>query len=244
MNAPHDMNGAALPPVEINLFPAPNGDIGAMFGDLAIAQGEFEEIEKNQTARIKNREGVFLYEFSYADMGEIIKKTRPALSKNGIAVVSIPTTRGKDGGHVLRTMLVHKSGARVESVLVIPSMRNDGQRDKESSVKDFGGYITYLRRYQVSAMLNVAADADLDSSHSGEGEDGERAGSDAPRIGAPPPTSAPFNPAEHPELAKATNLQQLNKAWLAIKEDKRPKFQAHYEARLEELTPPEDGKGF
>jgi hypothetical protein len=116
-----------------------------------------------------------------------------------------------------------------------------GEKD---NVKDFGGYITYLRRYQISAMLNVAADADLDSSHGGGEGEGESGGSDAPRIGAPPPTQAPFNPAEHPELTKAKDLSALNKAWLAIKEDKRTKFQAHYDARLEELTPPEDGKGF
>jgi hypothetical protein len=239
MNAPHELNGAALPPVDFNLIPNRDGDIGELFADLAAAQGEFPPIEKNQTARIV-KNGQLLYTFDYADMGEIRAKTTPALSKHGIAVIALPTVRDTQrGGHILRTMLVHKSGARIESVLALPGM--GGEKD---NVKDFGGYITYLRRYQLSAMLNVAADADLDSSHGGEGEDGERAGSDAPRIGSQPQTSAPFNPAEHPELTKAANLQQLNKAWLAIKEDKRPKFEAHYNARLEELTPPEAGVGF
>jgi hypothetical protein len=236
MNAPHELNGAALPPVDFNLIPNRDGDIGELFADLAAAQGEFPPIEQNKTARITNKEGKFLYSFDYADMGEIRGKTTPALSKHGIAVIALPTVRDTQrGGHILRTMLVHKSGARIESVLALPGM--GGEKD---NVKDFGGYITYLRRYQISAMLNVAADADLDSSHASD-EDGH--GSDAPRIGAPAPTSAPFNPAEHPELAKAENLQQLNKAWLTIKEDRRAKFQAHYDARLEELTPPE-GKGF
>jgi hypothetical protein len=239
MNAPHELNGAALPPVDINLIPAPNGDIGSMFADLALAQGEFEPIEQNKTARITNKEGKFLYSFDYADMGEIRSKTTPHLAKNGIAVVALPTVRDNQrGGHILRTMLCHKSGARIESILALPGM--GGEKD---NVKDFGGYITYLRRYQISAMLNVAADADLDSSHGGGEGEGEH-GSDAPRIGAPAPSQAPFNPAEHPALAKAQDLSALNKAWLTIHEDKRPKFQAHYDARLEELTPPEDGKGF
>jgi hypothetical protein len=239
MNAPHELNGAALPPVDFNLIPNAAGDIGELFADLAKAQGEFEPIEQNKTARIV-KNGTLLYTFDYADMGEIRAKTTPALSKNGIAVIALPTVRdAQRGGHILRTMLCHKSGARIESVLALPGM--GGEKD---NVKDFGGYITYLRRYQISAMLNVAADADLDSSHGGGEGEGESGGSDAPRIGAPPPTSAPFNPAEHPELAKATNLAQLNKAFGAIKEDKRAKFQAHYDARLEELTPPEDSKGF
>jgi hypothetical protein len=235
MNAPHELNGAALPPVDFNLIPNAAGDIGELFADLAKAQGEFEPIEQNKTARIV-KNGTLLYTFDYADMGEIRSKTTPALSKNNIAVIAIPTVRdARTGGHILRTMLVHKSGARIESVLALPGM---GDKD---NVKDFGGYITYLRRYQLSAMLNVAADADLDSSHGPE--DGE-GGSDAPRIGAPAPSQAPHNAAEHPELAKAANIGALNKAWLAIKPENRPKFQAQYDARTDELTPPEDGKGF
>ena len=233
MNAPLELTAdQARPHVDVNLIPPKDGHMGEMYADLATAQGEFESIEKNQTAHIKAKDASKAsYSFMYADMGEIGKKTTPALSKNGIAVISIPTVRNKTtGGHVLRTMLAHKSGARIESILEIPD---------QGEVKNFGGYITYLRRYQVSAMLNIAADSDLDSSHDDDDDHGPRIGGGGSR--SPSPTSH----AELPSLAKAGSIAELNKAWQAVSLENRPKFQAQYDACMDKLDPPPpvDGKG-
>jgi ERF superfamily len=218
MNAPLEMTPEqARPPFDLNLIPGKDGDMGPIFEALAIAQGEFLPIEKNQTADIRGKEGKASYKFDYADMAEIRAKTTPALSKNKLGLMSIPTARAKgDGGHVLRTMLVHPSGARIESVLVIP---------QQAEVKNFGGYITYLRRYQVSAMLNVAADDDLDDADDGDGDPSGQTGT--PRPG--PARTAPFNPAEHPLLTSAQSVAELNKVWMGFSADNRAKFETHYQ---------------
>jgi hypothetical protein len=164
------------------------------------------------------------YEFHYADMGEIRAKTTPALSKNGLGITSIPAMADRErGGYTLRTILFYKNGARIESSLHI---------HEQAKAQDFGGYVTYLRRYQVSALLNIAADSDLDSS----ADDGDDGGS-APRIG-PGQSGVPRNPAEHPLLTAALSVSELNKAWMAFSPENKAKFQKHYDARMDELDPP------
>jgi len=226
MNAPLTLTPEQVAPeCDVNLY----GDIAALFEALAKAQGEFLPIEKNKTGRVtprdQSKQG---YTFDYADMGEIRAKTTPALSKNGMGITSIPAMAdAKRGGYTLRTILFHKSGARMESSLHI---------DPQADVKNFGGFVTYLRRYQVSAMLNIAADSDIDS-----GADDDDDG--APRVG-PVASSAPSAHAQHPGLTKAQSVAELNKAWMAITPENRPKFQAQYDARMDELDPPPPkGKG-
>ncbi|MFM0608700.1 ERF family protein [Paraburkholderia sediminicola] len=217
MNAPLEMTAEqARPAFDLNLIPGKDGDMGPIFEALAIAQGKFLPIEKNKTADIRAKEpGKASYKFDYADMAEIRAKTTPALSENKLGIVSVPTARAKgDGGHVLRTMIVHSSGARIESVLVIP---------QQQEVKNFGGYITYLRRYVVSAMLNVAADDDID-----DADDGDTGGENG-TLRPGPARTAPFNPAENPLLTSAQSVAELNKVWMGFSADNRAKFETHYQ---------------
>ncbi|MFI8608539.1 ERF family protein [Pseudomonas sp. NPDC077649] len=121
-----------------------------LYAALAKAQGEFLPIEKNRDGQDGNRT------FKYADLDELIKKTRPALAANGLAVLQI--LQKTERGHVLITKLVHTSGATETSEVELGS-----GYDK---IKIYGATITFMRRYAYQAILCVSADDDLDDSDS------------------------------------------------------------------------------
>lgn len=128
-----------------------------LYAALAKAQGQFLPIEKNRTVMIKSEKGS--YQFRYADLEEILSKTRPALSANGLALIQ--RLEHNQGGPLLTCLLAHASGGVVHSEISLPSMRDMGDPKK------FGAALTYLRRYMVTAILGVAADDDLDEDGQG-----------------------------------------------------------------------------
>ncbi len=124
----------------------------SLFAALAAAQGDFQPIEKNREVAIRSDKGS--YAFRYADLEQILSKTRPALAKNGLALFQVLGTKGDDA--TLRCELVHSAGGRLVSELTIPGPTS--VRDP----KQFGAQVTYFRRYMVTSLLGVAADDDLD----------------------------------------------------------------------------------
>lgn len=109
---------------------------------LAAAQGEFPAIVKDK--KVQGRS----YAFSYASLDTILDAVRPALVKHGLAVSQ--TFRGDE----LVTLLLHKGGWSVESVLLV------GQAG--GAWQEFGKAVTYARRYALTAILGVAAEDDDD----------------------------------------------------------------------------------
>lgn len=128
-------------------------DMAELFSALAEAQGEFGEIERTLTARIKSRrEGGADYSYDYAPLDEVLRAVRPALSKHGIAIMQFPQT--KANAVLVRTMLGHKSGQWMRNDLVVGCNSTDA--------KDIGSAITYARRYALMALLGIAPDHDDD----------------------------------------------------------------------------------
>jgi hypothetical protein len=135
-------------------------DVGALFGALAKAQGEFGPIERTLTAKIQSRrEGGANYTFDYAPLDAVLAAVRPALSKNGIAVMQFPVTRGNTV--TVRTLIGHESGQRMWNDLAVGCSSTDP--------KDIASAITYARRYALQALLGIAPDHD---------DDGQRASGD------------------------------------------------------------------
>ena len=130
-----------------------NASAGLMAA-LAKAQGEFKPIEKNREVTITTKSG-YSYKFRYADLEEIMSKTRPALSSNGLSMIQ--TVEHGQQGPLLTCRLMHAGGGIITSEVLIPSAR-----DMAADPKQFGAAISYFRRYMVTAMLGVAADDDLD----------------------------------------------------------------------------------
>jgi hypothetical protein len=143
-----------------NLVGSPE-QVAQMFLALANAQGEFTELKKTSKVTVypKARADGYKpppYDFWYAPLDKIIEATRPALTKQGLTVTQPPC-----GGDVVRTLLCHADGGRMETVMYIPQYKD---------IKDMGGFITYIRRYAQSAILNVAADDDADNNGAPVGE--------------------------------------------------------------------------
>lgn len=162
--------------------------MASLYGSLAIAQGAFLAIEKNRSVEITMKTGG-KYRFRYADLEQILAKTRQALSANGLALFQSLETQPNNA--VLRCELVHKDGGRVSSEVSIPHPHT------VQDPKSFGAMVSYYRRYMVTAMLGVAADDDLD-------EDGQEGSQSIGQATSPPTGQKPTvtQPQRRPATAK------------------------------------------
>ena len=123
--------------------------ICSLAASLAKAQGEFTAIAKNRSVEITMKTGG-KFKFKYADLDAIIEATRPALSKNGLAIIQ-PIIDDK-----LLTIITHSSGEFIESSMPLPARIGDDP-------KQYGAHISYLRRYAYQSLICVMADDDLDA---------------------------------------------------------------------------------
>ena len=118
---------------------------------LAKAQSEIEIAGKNSSG----------YNFKYADLTEIIRASRPSLSKNGLSVLQPIITNKLNNKTSLETILLHVSGQWVKSSMEIPDIQTGGK----TPVQAFGATVSYLRRYCYASLIGVVAskEEDLDS---------------------------------------------------------------------------------
>lgn len=113
---------------------------------LALAQGEIENAVKNAAnPHFKNR---------YADLAEIINTVRPVFSKYGLAVVQFPSYDAEFGVVGITTHLTHSSGEWLTTDL--PAGAPTPKKDPQG----VGSAITYLRRYALAALANIAQEDD------------------------------------------------------------------------------------
>jgi ERF superfamily len=117
---------------------------------FCAAQAAYATIEKNTQVEMR-KDGKLLYSFWYADLGEIINKTRPALVANGLLFRQPVSCKG--GVVTVTTVLEHVGGYREESVW---SFR------ESSDKKTTAGDVTYVRRYMAGPALSVAGEFDSD----------------------------------------------------------------------------------
>jgi len=120
------------------LSPSRSEDIKELCGALAKAQSEMGTAGMNsENPYFKSR---------YADLAEVVRVSRPALTKFGLAVMQqiIPN---EDGQNILHTILTHNSGQWIESRMrILPS---------KPDVQALQSYITYIRRSAYSALVGV-----------------------------------------------------------------------------------------
>ena len=120
--------------------------IGELAGALAKASADFKPVEKDAEASFETKKGA-LIKFRYATLGNVYKAVRPGLSKNGLSVVH----QCNEGALV--SLLIHSSGEWISSTIPI------GHPDEW---KQYGGALTYAKRYATAGLLAVAADEDTD----------------------------------------------------------------------------------
>ena len=119
-------------------MPNHSEQINELAAALAKAQAEM------QTALLTNDNPFF--KSKYAGLAEIVKASRPALTRNGLAVVQC-IKPGTENYEALSTLLLHSSGQWIESSINIKPLKQD--------VQSFGSYISYLRRYGYAALVGV-----------------------------------------------------------------------------------------
>lgn len=123
-----------------------SADLKDLFTALAKAQAEM------QTAGLSAENPYF--KTRYADLSAVVKASRPALTKHGLSIIQQIITH-QDGYTYLHTLLCHMSGQWVESRVRIAPPKSD--------VQTLGSYITYLRRYSITALCGiVTSDEDDD----------------------------------------------------------------------------------
>lgn len=145
-----------------------------IFEALCAAQAEFLPVRKNCTAKIsKTSEAIR----KYADLGEILSATRPALNRHGIYLYQ--TVESNAQGVIVETVLAHESGETIQSgKLFMPSAGTGNMTGAQA----FGSARTYACRYSISSFLGIAADDD---------DDGASAGTPGNFAGTPPQKQAP-----------------------------------------------------
>ena len=134
------------------------------------------------------------FKSKYADLAEIVKASRPALTKNGLAVMQ-QIQPNDDGQNVLYTILTHSSGQYIESSIKIVPQKTD--------VQSIGSHITYLRRYCYASLIGVVV--------SDEDDDGEVAVADTRQLAAKGTAiNTKYNPKENSmETITKEQLEEL-----------------------------------
>ncbi len=119
-----------------------------LFAALAKAQAEMPMAEMNG----KNP----FFKSKYSTLVDLIKASRPALTKNSLCVTNHLDT--KEDGNFLVTVLGHGSGQEISSSMRINPAKSD--------VQAFGSFVAYAMRYNYKALVGVVCAEDDDD---GEG---------------------------------------------------------------------------
>jgi len=128
--------------------PTKSATLNELFTALAKAQGEMK------SAQLTSENPYF--KSKYADLSELIKTSRPALSKNGLSVIQ-QILPNEDGQNILHSLLCHSSGEWISTQMKIIPPKSD--------IQSMGSYITYLRRYSYAGLVMITT--------AGEDDDGE-----------------------------------------------------------------------
>ncbi len=115
---------------------------------LSQAQGEFPDIVKDRSVTVTMKTGG-KFTYNYADLANIIKSTRPILKAHKLSVSQLI------GDTSVTTILMHASGQY---------LRTSMSFNRSNDIKEIGGMITYIRRYQLSGILGLSAEEDTDGS--------------------------------------------------------------------------------
>ena len=118
---------------------------------LVTALAELTIVEKGRTAKIRTKNGPD-YQYDYADIGDVVKLTRPVLAQHGL--VALTPIHDHGNGLACTVTILHKSGERLD----FGPFPFDGARDAQAT----GSAVTYFRRYALVAALGMAAGDDDD----------------------------------------------------------------------------------
>lgn len=127
--------------------------IGKISAALVAAQAEIGMAKKDASNPF--------FKSKYADLSSVMDACKPALIKNGIAIVQSPAESPLTGFIAIDTILLHSSGEWISGTTVMPIGKMDPQ--------GFGSAMTYARRYSLAAMTGVCPEDDDGEGAAGRG---------------------------------------------------------------------------
>jgi hypothetical protein len=124
---------------------------GELIQALIKARSQFQPIAKTKHVTVTTKAGR-RYAFDYAPLDVVQAATEPALSAEGLVLVSgvVPAA---DGTVELVTRLLHTSEQFMESRIPSGALED---------VKALGGFVSHARRYNHLALLDLAGEDDTD----------------------------------------------------------------------------------
>lgn len=132
---------------------------------LAAFQANLPAIAKGETGKVEGvtKQGKpFSYEYQYADLADVSDAVMPLLGKYGLAFTAWPILNAA-GQFVVAYTLTHESGeeraAEFPLYLLLP---------ERVTPQQFGGFLTYIRRYLLCCVTGVAPGGEDDDAHAAE----------------------------------------------------------------------------
>ena len=121
---------------------------------LQKAQAEFPSMGKTKQV------GVGSYGYSYLPLEQMLSLVTPVLLKHGLCL-SQGFGCSPTGETLIVTRLMHKGGHFVESQLPIFLSERDMANPKKNQTHNWGGAVTYQRRYSIKLILGLETDMDF-----------------------------------------------------------------------------------
>lgn len=128
--------------------------------ELAISLSKFQ----GEITNPKNTANNPQFNSKYAPLQDILTLVRPILAKYGLSVTQSVTGDLEDV--TISTMLLHESGEFLElEPFILRGEQTLKGGGKVVNVQGAGSMITYIRRYQISALLFLSSEDDEDGNH-------------------------------------------------------------------------------
>jgi len=168
---------------------------------LIKARSEFEPITKDGKANYGK----------YATLDNIIKCTDNGLGNNGLNIKH--NTEYREGKQYLISMLRHVSNCKPDITETCISDYDSG--NKSNTLQAYGGTLTYLKRYHMGLLLNIATDEDIDGNDKGKAEQSkqDKTTTQGKSITKPPATQGKDEPPQDetpdPALAYIARINEM-----------------------------------
>lgn len=126
---------------------------------VAALQGELPTftLDDQRTVEVETKGDKPNYSYKYVTLGKVIEAVNPLMAKHGLSFTAWPGYADPGDGKLtlcLTYTLAHASGEERTGIMPIRY---------EGGLQQLGGAITYIRRYVLASVLNIAVEQDDDA---------------------------------------------------------------------------------
>ena len=100
------------------------------------------------------------YGYKYVSLPKILDHIRPILAKHGLGMIQDVGTHAETGKTMISTRIFDDKEVLVQSAGLLADTSGLSMK---SQIQAMGAVITYMRRYQLTALLGIAGDEDTDA---------------------------------------------------------------------------------